>query len=228
VSGAAPTGADDWSDAAHALDYLERADRIPHRAVGERVLVDLLPPGARRVVDLGAGDGRLLALALAARPDASGVALDASPTMLAAARRRFAGDPAVEVRAHDLGEPLPADLAGADAIVSSFAIHHLEDPRKRELYAEARDLLAPGGVFANLEHVASPTPALHAAFLSAIGYAPDQEDGSNRLVAVEPQLGWLRDVGLDDVDCLWKWREMALLAGVRPPVTARHGRATAA
>ncbi len=142
------------------------------------------------------------------------MAIDASPTMLEAARRRFRGDPAVEVRAHDLAEPLPADLRGADAVVSSFAIHHLEHDRKRALYDEVHDLLAPGGVFANLEHVASPTPALHDAFLAALD-AP--EDASNRLLDVETQLRWLREAGLADVDCYWKWREMALLAGIRPP-----------
>ena len=208
------TGAADWSDRARALDYLARADGLPHRAEGERVVLEVVPPGARRIVDLGAGDGRLLALLRIDRPAARCVALDVSPPMLAAARRRFQGDPAVEVRAHDMSERLPRDLRGADAIVSAFAIHHLEDPRKRALYAEVHDLLAPGGVFANLEHVASPTAALHARFLSELDVP---EDASNRLLDVETQLRWLREIGFADVDCLWKWREMALLTGLRPP-----------
>jgi tRNA (cmo5U34)-methyltransferase len=52
--------------------------------------------------------------------------------MLTRFRKRFSGDPLVEVRAHDLHNPLA--LAGPfDAVVSGLAIHHLEDERKREL-----------------------------------------------------------------------------------------------
>ena len=83
------------------------------------------------------------------------------------------------------------------------------------LYAEIYGRLNPGGVFCNLEHVASPTPELHDEFLRRIGCTAETEDPSNQLLALETQLQWLREIGFRDVDCHWKWRELALLTGRR-------------
>ena len=204
----------EWRSAAHAGAYLQRADQIPHRSAGEATLIEELPERVSRVLDLGAGDGRLLELVLRARPAATGVAVDFSPLMLDRLRSRFGGSATVEVIAHDLDLPLPA-LGRFDAVVSSFAIHHLPDHRKRQLYTEVWDLVAPGGVFCNLEHVASASAHGHARFLAAMGTAPEEEDPSNKLLDVHTQLEWLRDIGFVDVDCYWKWRELALLVGRR-------------
>jgi tRNA (cmo5U34)-methyltransferase len=205
-----------WDTAAHALEYLAQADSIPHRTEGEAALLELLPPGVTGVLDLGSGDGRLLSLVRLARPGGRAVALDFSETMLERLRERFAGDPNVTIVSHDLDRPLPVSLGRFDAIVSCFAIHHVGDARKRGLYGEVYELLRPGGVFCNLEHVASPTTSLHEQFLRTLNTSPADEDPSNKLLDVETQLGWLRSIGFTDVDCHWKWRELALLAGVRP------------
>jgi len=207
--------AGEWSTNEHVDRYLERADSYPRRHEGESAFLEQVPPGARRVLDLGTGDGRLIALLRRDRPDLEAVGLDASEPMLRAARERFDGDSRVQVREHDLNDPLPA-LGSFDAIVSSFAIHHLEDERKRTLYGEAFGLLRPGGAFANLEHVASPNQRLHLAFLEAIDEPVEHDDPSDRLIDVETQLEWLRSHGFEDVDCYWKWLEMALLVGIKP------------
>jgi tRNA (cmo5U34)-methyltransferase len=208
----------EYNSAEHALQYLARADRIAHRTAGEAVVLELVPRSARRILDLGAGDGRLLALLKIERPDAHGVATDLSPTMLDAARARFAGDALVSIVEHDLDAPLRVlGEAGAfDAVVSCFAIHHCSHARKRALYAEVYALLAPGGVFYNFEHVASPTPELHEAFFAALGMSLADEDRSNQLLDVETQVAWLREIGFGQVDCFWKWRELALFGGVKP------------
>ncbi len=207
--------AGEWTTAEHVRRYLGRADDYPRRAEGESVLLEHVPGDARRILDLGTGDGRLLALLQIDRPEMLGVGVDFSELMLQAARQRFSDDDRMDLVSHDLAHQLPA-LGRFDAVVSSMAIHHLGHERKRTLCGEVFELLEPGGVFANFEHVASPTHRLHLAFFAAIGEPLADEDPSDRLLAVEPQLTWLRELGFEDVDCYWKWLEMALLIGLKP------------
>ena len=202
-----------WTSTEHVRDYLGRADQISHRTEGESALLEFIPAGTRRILDLGTGDGRLLALVRAEHPETEAVAVDFSPAMLEAVRARFFGETCVTVVEHNMDVPLP-ELGRFDAIISSFAIHHLVHERKRALYAEVFARLNPGGVFCNLEHVSSPSDRLHEEFLHRIGFTVETEDPSNKLLDVETQLGWLREIGLVDVDCFWKWRELALLVGV--------------
>ena len=204
----------EYATAEHALKYLALADRIPHRTEGEAVLLEFIPQEVERILDLGTGDGRLLALLRIDRRNAEGIALDFSPTMLAAARERFRGDEKIQVVEHNLDNSLP-ELGRFDVIVSSFAIHHCADERKRALYSEIYAALSPGGIFCNLEHVAPPTAEIHARFLRSLGITEDEEDPSNKLVSVETQVQWLREIGFQDVDCHWKWLELALLGGTK-------------
>ena len=85
-----------WTSSEHARDYLERADSISHRTEGEAALLEFIPRGTRRILDLGTGDGRLLALVRGVVADTEAVAVDFSPAMLEAARKRFAGESSVQ------------------------------------------------------------------------------------------------------------------------------------
>jgi tRNA (cmo5U34)-methyltransferase len=203
-----------WGDADKVDEYINRVGTLAPRLAGEAALLEVIPPRVERLADLGCGDGRLTAVVLDTRASVEAVvALDRSAAMLARARSRFADDPRVHVLECDLAEDLP-DIGTFDAIVSGFAIHHLDDDRKRQLFAQITDRLVPGGVFANLEVVASATPELHAAFRAAVGREDD--DPEDRLVDTETQLRWMRDAGLEQVDCLWRWRGFALLVGQAP------------
>jgi ubiquinone/menaquinone biosynthesis C-methylase UbiE len=204
-----------WSSTEHALEYLRRADSIPRRVEGEATLLEFVPPTAKRILDVGTGDGRLLGLVRAACPKAELVAIDFSPAMLDAARKRFSGEKNVTVMAHNFNKELPP-LGQFDCVVSSFAIHHVHHDRKRNLYSEIFHILLPGGAFCNLEHVASPTMRLHHQFLEKLQVLPEEEDPSNKLLDLETQLAWLREIGFVDVDCHWKWRELALMVGMKP------------
>jgi len=130
---------------------------------------------------------------------------------------------------------LPTHSGPFDIVVSGFAIHHQPDKRKREIYTEVFSMLAPGGIFLNLEHVASATDAgqelfddffvdhLYAfhsrsdaganrdAIADEFYKRPDKKE--NILAPVQNQCKWLRQIGFADVDCFFKVFELALFGG---------------
>ncbi len=205
-----PDAVGEWSDPQRVTEYLSR--EIPNRALAESMLLEALPARVERFLDLGTGDGRLLSLVRKEHPGAAGIGIDSSAPMLERARANFAGDPGVELRLHDLTERLP-ETGRVDAVVSALAIHHLLDERKRALFAEIHSTLAQGGVFVNLDLVASATVEGHRRFREAIGRAED--DPTDHLADLHPQLQWLREAGFATVECEFKWLELALMVAVR-------------
>ena len=200
----------EWKSAELALDYLSRADKIPHRTEGESTLLEEMHEESKRILDIGSGNGRLLDLCLLKCKNATGVALDFSPRMLEELEKKYNENENVTVIEHDINNPLPFDEGSFDVVVSSFAIHHVDDSRKKNLYGEIWNILESGGTFCNLEHVSSPTENLHKKFFEKLGAT---EDRANKLLDVETQLRWINEIGFDDVDCYWKWRELALIVG---------------
>lgn len=212
----------EWSNAVHSLNYLQRADSFSHRREGEGVLVDIIPTNVSRILDIGSGDGRLIRLVKEAiklnqcSSNIEFVAIDISPTMISMLKNNFGSDNSVKIIEHDLDNPLPiTELGYFDVIVSSFAIHHLKNNRKYSLYEEIYDMLNSGGIFCNLEHVSSVSVKQHLKFLDLMDIAHGQGDRTNRLLSVERQLQMLREIGYIEVDCYWKWYEMALLVGFK-------------
>ena len=182
--------------------------------------VGLCERAPRRVLDLGAGTGLLAGFVAEGFPAAEVTLLDGAAAMLAQARGRL-GERASYV-VGDLADPLPK--GPWDAVVSSLAIHHLDDPGKRDLFARVRAALPPGGVFVNAEQVAGETPWLDAALVErheraarALGatqaeWAAAAQRMSHDLCAtVEDQLAWLRSAGFADVGCLWRDGRFAVL-----------------
>jgi tRNA (cmo5U34)-methyltransferase len=214
-----PSSKTEWSNMQHAKAYLNIVDDIPHRSEGEAVLLEHIPSSAIRILDLGTGNGRLLKILKINRPNVEAVGLDISPIMLKAARESFVGDKSVKVIKHDLNDPLlVSELGTFDVVVTSLTIHHLTHKRKRIVYEEVFSLLNRGGIFCNLEHVDSPTPSLHQHFLELLGdriASFAREEYSDKLLSLEAQLRWLSEIGFVDVDCYWKWLELALMIGIK-------------
>ena len=195
-----------------------------------------------RFADLGCGGGALALALLRRYPDAHATLVDFSEPMLAAARAELAAHrPAPYFAAADLLTAAWLEsIAGRppfDVVVSGYAIHHLPDDRKRELYGEIFRLLSPGGMFVNVEHVASRTAWIESVadelmIDSIFAFQAQQGSGKSRaqvadefvhrpdkaaniLAPVEVQCAWLRAQGYEDVDCYFKVFELAVFGGRR-------------
>jgi malonyl-CoA O-methyltransferase len=110
--------------------------RVRERVLG---LAAEVAPGARDLLDVGAGTGRLVASLLASRPGLRASAVDLAPGMCRAAR---AAVPAAAVAAAD-AEALPFAAARFDLVLSTSAFQWLE--RLEPALGECARVLRPGG-----------------------------------------------------------------------------------
>lgn len=219
---------------------------IPFAAEQIDIMLRVIKAGNKTVenfVDLGCGNGILAKAILAHYPQAKGVLVDFSEPMLSEAKTqlsdyasslRFAlGDFGVKEWIHSVSAEAPFDV-----IVSGLAIHHQPDKRKKELYAEIFNFLKPGGVFINMEHVASHTDWIESVwddfFIDSLydfhekkgiaksrkqiseEFAHRRDKEANILAPVELQCEWLREIGFEDADCYFKVFEFAIFGGRRP------------
>ncbi len=195
-------------------------------------------------LDLGCGDGILAAALLEKYPDSKGVLLDFSEPMIRSAKtnlQQYGENLVFEIVDYAESSWIQAVASALpfDVVVSGFSIHHQPDERKRQLYSEIHDLLRPGGLFVNIEHVSSPTKwiervwdncfidSMYALTLKEgcaetrdevareFYYRPDKH--ANILAPVELQCDWLREIGYVDVDCYFKVFELAVFGGRRIP-----------
>ncbi|HEX6099716.1 MAG TPA: methyltransferase [Thermoanaerobaculia bacterium] len=127
----------------HGRPFFERVDPEAFAArmsattggLGEAIAALETFAGARRVVDVGGGNGALLLRLLDARPELQGVLFD-RPETIAAAREKTGGR--VELEAGDFFESLPA----GDVYVLSWILHDWDDEKAvRILRACAGDVV---------------------------------------------------------------------------------------
>jgi tRNA (cmo5U34)-methyltransferase len=195
------------------------------------------------VLDLCCGEGLLTEALLRALPETTVHAYDGSKSMLAATRHRAGAPDHLATRRIDLAatgwrrfeRPLRA-------VVSSLAIHHLDDAGKRLLFADLHAALALGGVFV-LADVIRPAAAVGHAIAAELwdeevrrqalaldgtldGFdAFDRADWNHfRHAELDPidrpstlveQLEWLRAVGFAEVDLHWMTAGQVIVSGWR-------------
>ena len=243
-----------WKDSGLVESYLGQARKgIPLAQIQLDVMLRVIagargdPPQSeqpvRNFLDLGCGDGILAATILEKNPHARGTLVDFSMPMIQAALRKLqAYSRSIHVASVDYTDPswfnIISTHAPFDVVVSGFSIHHHPDPIKQQVYADIFDLLEPGGVFVNIEHVSSATPLIEALYDDysidslwanqltesnaqtrrqvAVDYQKREDKQANILAPAELQCEWLRSIGYVDVDCFFKIFELAVFGGRRP------------
>lgn len=115
------------------------------RSLVARVVADGFAPGA--ALDLACGTGDLTAAIAEVVPGCTTRGLDASPEMVAAARRRHAGSG----RTFEFGDmmALPADDRSVDLVTVGYGLRNV--PNHRAALAEIARVLRPGGRLAVLD-----------------------------------------------------------------------------
>ena len=117
-------------------------------------------------LDLGCGDGIIGRYIHDHYPEATGIYVDYSETMIAELRKKVKYNSQIltEDYSQDQWMTLVEKKKPFDLVVSGYSIHHLSHESKGILYQRIYGLLKPGGLFLNLDHVASPTPQIEKLF----------------------------------------------------------------
>lgn len=223
----------DWHSEQYVAEWVKRytaqedAARQPHfKLMADLIAVSKEAP--LRILDVGAGYGALSKALLERFPRVHVTVQDYSEPMLERARSflKDFGRRTSYIESDLITQEWAAHAGGPfDAVVSSMAIHHLQDgPRIASLYREIREVLKPGGCFLNLELVSGPTLELQQVYdqAGAARRAQGNHAGhpavmGSRLpkVAVHVQLSWLMAAGFRQADCFWKELGLALVGGFK-------------
>lgn len=174
--------------------------------------------GSRCIVDLGCSRGEAIARLVAALDsDTRFVGVDTSAPMLAAARKRFAGDSNVSLLDLDLRLAYPEVRANVTLGVLTLQFVPIE--HRQRLIQEVYDHTEPGGTFIIVEKVLGATAELDRLMVASYlamkrrnGYTQEEVD-RKRLslegVLVPVTAKWnvemLRAAGFQQVDCFWRW-----------------------
>ncbi len=114
--------------------------------IAEEELGLLKKRGAKRILDLGCGDGLTLAFLAGKGFDVTGI--DYSEIGLANARKRLAETgKSAKLIVGDIYAPLPFADDAFDAVIAYQVINHNTIRKIRELLREIRRILKPGGLF---------------------------------------------------------------------------------
>jgi tRNA (cmo5U34)-methyltransferase len=187
-------------------------------------------PEPATILDLGVGTGELARLLLAEFPDAHLTGIDLLENFLEIASKRLSAYHGRFSLRH--GHVAEFEFSSPhDVIVTSFVFHHLGDELKQTLYSRISTGLSPGGCFLNADFVDSGSQFyskvfddLRIDFMRQHGWS-DEEIRKRYIehreleipTPMDVQLEWLRRLGFADVECFWKYLNLAIFGGHKTP-----------
>jgi len=127
------------------------------RVLHERAVVLAGIAHGQRVVDVGCGTGNLSFAVLAAHPDARVTGLDPDGNSLRRAARKARRRRVSLTLVQGYADRIPAEDASLDHVVSSLALHHVDDDGRVAFAHDALRALRPGGKVTVLDF-GGPTP----------------------------------------------------------------------
>jgi ubiquinone/menaquinone biosynthesis C-methylase UbiE len=235
---------DGWGSASIVKKYREEADiNLPGRrdilSIIARAATEFAPEPLR-ILDVGAGYGEVAATILDIAPHAHMCLIDYSDEMLRLANERFENVGNVTIMKHDLNLGLPALPGAGDygAVVSCFALHHIDFEKRVPLYRAFHDILKPGGIFINGDCFTGDSPMLSEWELdNYISWVVENtkhvkgtllrfEEVKEEMLESDRQLGdkpgtiWamcddMKQAGFQYVDCFWMKQTLGILAAVK-------------
>lgn len=214
----------DWSDYDHQV-----RTAIPLYDQALQTLADVvsrsrLDPAT--ILDLGIGTGNLAHMLLDIFPNARLTGIDVLQDFLDIAGKKLSGhEDRVSLERVDLSD---FDFSQRyDLVVTSFMFHHTPDEAKRTAYARIFSCLTSGGCLMQADFVGSASPFYGEIFDALrISYMKDRNLSEEQIrkqyvehrkleipTPMEQQLTWLRDLGFRDVECFWKYLNLAVFGG---------------
>jgi tRNA (cmo5U34)-methyltransferase len=205
---------------------------VPHYTHMIEALVSAIPfnkTDTINIIDLGCGTGYISMNLKERFPESKLTCLDFAENMIAQAKIRMKKYKNVDycladIREYDFDEKY-------HAAVSSLALHHLETKEdKKKFYTKIFDSLESGGVFYNADIILGSSDKLHQIYIAkwkefmAKSLSEDEIENTwmtkhheeDRPEILLEQISWLKDIGFEGVDVLWKYYNFAVYGGTKP------------
>lgn len=171
----------------------------------------------KRILELGSGTGNLTELILEKFPDAEITVVDISEKILEECKARFRSSTSIKYDQSDFKEIdfIPESF---DLVLSSIAIHHIEDADKQILFKKIYSYLKPKGIFTYLDQCMGETSEIYQKNMEKwkieafkLGSTDDNwktwmdhQDQHDFHATVRNQIKWLEDSSFKKIDILWR------------------------